>query len=320
MNVFVTGASGFVGRALIDCLIKADHDVTACVRAPERTDGLGAVKVSVVPDIGPDTDWGDQLEGHDAVVHLAARVHVMDETSADPLTAFRRINVGGLETLARAAADAGVGRFITISSVKAIGEANAPGEPFDETTSEQPLDPYGQSKLEADLALSKIAEAASMGWTVFRPPLVYGPGVGGNFRTLLQACADRRPMPFGGIRNQRSLVYLGNLVDALRVSIENPDPLNGTFLIDDGNPVSTPELIRLVSDALGVRPVILPVPAWALKMTLTFLGKGAVADRLTGSLLVDSGLFRQVAGWTPPYKMVQGLAETAAWYKHRHAV
>jgi len=318
VKVYVTGASGFVGRGLIKRLCEINHDVTVCVRDEERAKGLGDVRHSIIPDIGPDTDWGQELSGHDVVVHLAARVHVMDETAADPLSAFRHVNVGGLETLAHAAANVGVGRVITVSSVKAVGEAAGPATPINETSSEQPLDPYGQSKLEADVGLRKIAESAGMGWTVLRPPLVYGPGVGGNFQTLMQACARRQPMPIGGIRNQRSMIYLGNLVDALKAAIEAENPLNGVFLVDDGTPVSTPELVRMVSKALDVEPRIFPVPAGILRAGLTILGKGGMADRLTGSLVIDSALFRRVADWTPPYKMVQGLAETASWYKSHY--
>ena len=313
--MYVTGASGFVGRALIKRLRELNHDVTACVRAKDRAKSLGDVTCSVIPDIGPDTDWGQELRGHDVVVHLAARVHVMNDTDPNPLAAFRRVNVGGLKALTQAALEAGVGRVISLSSVKAVGEESTLDMPFDETTPEQPKDSYGQSKLEADVALSTSAEESGMGWTIIRPPLVYGPGAGGNFLKLLEACARRQPMPIGGIRNRRSLIFLGNLVDALKTAIEADDPLNGIFLVDDGFPVSTPDLVQMTSEALQVKPRILPVPEFVLRTGLKAIGKSAMADRLMGSLVVDSDRFRQVAGWTPSYKMVQGLAETASWYK-----
>lgn len=318
MKVFITGASGFVGKRLVGELTRRGHAVTACVRDTSKADGLGAVNVSIIKEIGPDTDWGDTLSGHDAVIHLAARVHIMDDHDRDPLAAFRRVNVDGLRGLLLAAIDAGVGRVIALSSVKAIGEDSSDQTAIDDQVPENPTDSYGQSKYEADQMLRKMLLKSSIGWTVLRPSLVYGPGVQGNFIKLLDACARRQLLPVGGIRNQRSMIFVGNLVDALCVSIECPDPLNDTFLIDDNAPVSTPELIRGISRALEVSPRIISVPSWVLRSALTFLGKKSVAERLMGSLVVDSRRFQRVADWTPPYKMVQGLAETAAWYKSRY--
>lgn len=315
MKVFVTGASGFIGSRLVAELMRRGHAVTACVRDSSKASALNASAIVVIDEIGPETDWGDVLSGHDSVVNLAARAHVMDDRDPDPLMSFRRVNVDGLERLIKAAEAANVGRVIALSSIKAIGEDSDDLTPLNDETLENPTDPYGQSKLEADQMFRALAEKSNMGWTVLRPPLVYGPDVRGNFLTLLNACAHRKVLPIGGIKNQRSMIYLGNLVDALCVAIEAETPLNDVFLVDDDAPVSTPGLVRNISAALGVTPRLINVPPMVLRALLMLLGKRSVADRLMGSLVVDSHRFQRVADWTPPYKMVQGLAETASWYK-----
>lgn len=313
----MTGASGFVGKRLVAELTQRGHVVTACVRHASKVDGLDASAFSVISEIGPNTDWGDALAGQDAVVHLAARVHIMDDHDSDPLAAFRRVNVDGLQGLIAAAINANAGRFITLSSVKAIGEDSATFTAINDETPEHPVDPYGQSKYEADQMLCDMAQKSGMGWTILRPPLVYGPSVRGNFLTLLDACARQKWMPVGGIENQRSMIFLGNLTNGLCATVECAEPFNDVFLIDDDEPISTPALIRKVSQAMGVSPRIVNVPGWFLRGALNIIGKRPVADRLMGSLVVDSRRFQRVAGWTPPYKMLQGLTETAAWYKSR---
>ncbi len=318
MKIYVTGASGFVGRRLVAELTQRGHEVTACVRHASKADDLDASAFSVISEIGPNTDWGDALAGQDAVVHLAARVHVMDDHDADPLAAFRRVNVGGLKGLIAAAINANVGRLITLSSVKAIGEDSATLTAIDDETPAHPADPYGQSKYEADQVLCDLAQESGMGWTVLRPPLVYGPGVRGNFLTLLNACARQKWLPLGAIENQRSMIFLGNLTDGLCATIECAEPLNDVFLIDDDEPISTPDLIQNVSQAMGVSPRMVNVPGSFLRAALGLIRKRAVADRLMGSLVVNSRRFQRVAGWTPPYKMLQGLTETVAWYKSRN--
>ena len=315
MKVFVSGASGFIGSALVEELMRRGHTVTACVREASKANALNTSSIAVVEEIGPDTDWGDVLSGHDVVVNLAARVHVMEDRDPDPLASFRRVNVDGLRSLLEAADSANVKRIIALSSIKAIGEDSADLEFLNDETLENPIDLYGKSKLEADQMLRTMAEKSNMGWTVLRPPLVYGSGVRGNFLTLLNACARRKLLPIGNIKNQRSMIYLGNLVDAICVSVEIEAPLNDIFLIDDGAPVSTPDLVRNISNALGVKPRLMNVPLWMLRVALILLGKRAIADRLMKSLVLDSQRFQKAAGWTPPYKMVQGLAETASWYK-----
>lgn len=319
MRIFVTGANGFIGKRLVGELIQRGHTVTACVRDASKMNPLNSSAVFVIDEIGPDTDWSDAIAGHDMVVHLAARVHVMNDQDSDPLAAYRRVNVAGLKQLVQAAISANVERVIALSSVKAISEDTDHEESIvDDNTPEQPEDPYGQSKLEADRLLESMARAANMGWTSLRPPLVYGPEVRGNFLTLLEACADRKLMPVGGVRNRRSMIFVDNLVDAICRAIECAEPLNSTFVIDDNTSISTPDLIRNVSHALGVSPQIINMPASLLRIALMVIGKKTVADRLMGSLVLDSSRFQRVADWTPPYKMVQGLAETAAWYKGRY--
>ena len=315
MKVLVTGATGFVGRRLVRELLAAGDAVTACVRSPEKASELGLSDVLVVPEIGSETDWSGRLEGHDAVVHLAARVHVMRDASADPLAAFRRVNRDGARRLAEAAAKAGVARFVHASSVKALGEAASPDRPMTDATPPRPSDAYGISKLEADQALADVAAAGPMTVVSLRPPLVYGPDVAGNFLSLLAICDRGWPLPLGLARNRRSLIFVGNLTDAIRHLLASAPGVSGTYLIDDGEAVPVRRLIRDTAAALGRPARLVPVPPCILSAGLRLLGRKAVADRLLAPLVVDSSRFRDDTGWTPPYKMVQGLAETAAWYR-----
>ncbi|WP_310446596.1 SDR family oxidoreductase [Thiobacillus sp.] len=305
MKVLVSGASGFVGRALHGCLNTHAHVVVPAVRGAS-----GLAGEAVVGDIGGATDWMAALAGCDAVVHLAARVHVMNDNSQNPLALYRATNTEATLNLAHQAAQAGVKRFVFISTIKVNGEGR--DTPYRETDVAAPQDAYAISKWEAEQGLRQIAADTGLEVVVLRPPLVYGPGVKANFQRLIHIVERGWPLPLGAIRNRRSLLYLGNFVDAIRLCVEHPGAAGQTFLLDDGQPVSTPELIRAVARALGRPAHLLAVPVWMLEAAGTLLGKRAAVARLTGSLFVDGCVIRSHLGWTPPYSMEAGLATTVA--------
>jgi nucleoside-diphosphate-sugar epimerase len=269
------------------------------------------VKNVVVASIDGSTDWHDALAGCDAVVHLAARVHVMTETTADPLNEFRRVNVQGTLNLARQAAAAGVRRFVFVSSIKVNGEATQPGAPFTADDAPTPLDAYGVSKMEAEQGLREIARQTGMEVVIIRPPLVYGPGVKANFATMMRWLKRGVPLPLGAIHNQRSLVALDNLVDLIVTCLTHLAAANQTFMVSDGEDVSTTELLRRMGQAMGHPARLVPVPASWLKVAVGLLGKGDVAQRLCGSLQVDISKTRELLGWTPPVSLDEGLRRAA---------
>ena len=263
-----------------------------------------------VGNLAASTDWRSALAGCDAVVHLAARVHVMDDTAHNPLALYRATNTDATLNLARQAADAGVKRFVFISTIKVNGEGRDAA--YRETDAAAPGDAYAMCKWEAEQGLQRIAAETGLEVVILRPPLVYGPGVKANFLRLMQMVQRGWPLPLGAIRNRRSLLYLGNFVDAIRLCVEHPDAAGQTFLLDDGAPVSTPDLIRALARAMG-RPARLPaVPVGVLELAGALLGKRAAVARLTGSLFVDSSAIRSRLGWTPPYTLQQGLDATVS--------
>jgi nucleoside-diphosphate-sugar epimerase len=311
-RVAVTGAGGFVGQSVCRALRAGGHEVVAVVRrgasAPAGT--------SVVEVPGLDASaMRVAFEGCDAVVHLAARVHVMRETAPDPLAEFRRVNVDGSVAAYRAACAAGVRRFVLLSSVKVHGEGRA--TPYTERDPPAPADPYGASKLEAERMLASARDAGGMSdLVVLRPPLVYGPGVGGNFRRLIRLAelAQRWPLPLGGLDNRRSMVAVHNLADAIRFVIESPAAGGRALLVSDGEDLSTSDLLARLARALGGRARLLPCPTGVLRALAMLAGQGAVVDRLLGSLTVDSSALRTGLGWTPPYSVDAALAEAASWW------
>jgi len=305
----VTGANGFVGQALCAALAAAGYDVRMAVRAPQP----GLPGAMAVGDIGPATDWRAALVGMGAVVHLAARTHVLRETAADPLAEYRRINVGGTEHLARSAAALGVRRFVFLSSVKVNGEGTT-ARPFTEDDAPRPEDAYGVSKWEAEQALFRIAAETGLEVVVLRPPLVYGPGVKGNFLRLMNIVARGVPLPLGAVDNRRSLVYTGNLAGAIIKALDAPQAAGGTYLVSDGEDVSTPDLVRGLAQALGVTARIPAFPLAALDFIAAVAGRRVELARLAGSLQVDGSRIRRELRWQPRYTLAQGLAETARWY------
>ncbi len=305
MKALVTGATGFVGTALCARLAENGLEVVPAVRGKS-----GLPHEMVVSNLDASTDWQSALSGCDAVVHLAARVHVMDDTVQNALARYRETNTEATLTLARQAAQAGVKRFVFISTIKVNGEGRDVA--YRETDVPAPDDAYAISKWEAEQGLQQIAQETGLEVVVLRPPLVYGPGVKANFMRLIRIIKRGWPLPLGAIRNQRSLLYLGNFVDAIRLCIEHPDAAGQTFLLDDGHPVSTPELIRAVAHAMGRPARLLAVPVGMLELAGTLLGKRAAVARLTRSLYVDGSAIQTQLGWTPPFSMEAGLAATVA--------
>ncbi|MEJ5991370.1 SDR family oxidoreductase [Ramlibacter sp. PS3R-8] len=302
--ILVTGATGFVGSALCAELEARGLPFRAASRSP-RPGCIG------VGELGEATDWSAALAGVDRVVHLAARVHVMKERAADPLAEFRRTNVAGTLRLARQAAAAGVRRFVFTSSIKVNGEETQPGRPFTADDPPAPQDPYGVSKLEAEQGLLELGRSSGMEVVVLRPPLVYGPGVQANFRSMLRWVRRGVPLPLGAVDNRRTLVALDNLVDLLIACLEHPGAAQQVLLAGDGEDLSTPDLLRRVAAALGTRARLVPVPPALLSTAAMLVGQGAVARRLCGSLQLDLGKTRRLLGWTPRVGIDEALRETA---------
>ena len=266
----------------------------------------------VIGEIGAHTRWHAALDGIEVVVHLAARVHVMRDTAADPLAAFRAVNLDATAQLAEAARRAGVRRFVFVSSAKVHGEQTAK-RAYTEEQPPQPQGPYAQSKWEAEQALARIAGNV-MQLVVLRPPLVYGPHVRGNFLSLLKAIERRWPLPLAAIQNRRSLLYVENLVDAIARCVAYPQAA-GTFLVSDGEDLSTPQLVRALASGLSVAPRLLAVPRGLLLLGGALTGRRGAVARLTGSLQLDSSRIRRALDWSPPHPVAEGLAATARWYR-----
>lgn len=302
----VTGATGFIGRALCAELIHRRMAVRRLVRSVSSS-----ADTLVVDSIGSDTDWSNALADADSVVHLAARVHVMRDLAADPLAAFREVNVDGTLNLARQAAAAGVKRFAFLSSIKVNGEQTPIGHPFTPNDAPNPSDPYGISKCETEDGLRRIADQTGMEVVIIRPVLVYGPGAKGNFLSMMRWLDRGIPLPLGAIHNARSLVALDNLVDLIVTCLDHPAAANQIFLVSDGEDLSTTELLKRTATAMGIRPRLIPVPASIIQAGATLLGKCDVAQRLCGSLQVDISKTRDLLGWAPPITVDAALKRTA---------
>ncbi|MDO8337995.1 MAG: NAD-dependent epimerase/dehydratase family protein [Microcella sp.] len=309
MRVLVTGATGFVGGWLVPDLQAAGHEVVAVVRTPGSAPA-GAIE-AVVESIDGTTRWEGLLDGVDAVVHLAARVHVMDDTATDPLAEFRRVNRDGTVHLARACVRHGVRRFVFLSSIKVNGESTA-SVPFAADSPLSPADPYGQSKAEAEEALTELASATDLEAVIVRTPLVYGPGVRGNFRTMMSIARRPIPLPFGSLRNRRSMTAVWNLTDALRFSIDTPAPSVTVLLASDATALSTGQLVAGLRSAFGVPGLIFPFPVSGLSRLARMTRRTEAVRRLTESLETRPGCTNDSWEWTPPYSTEQGLRWTVS--------
>jgi nucleoside-diphosphate-sugar epimerase len=265
-----------------------------------------------ISSLGSETDWSRALKGVDTVVHLAARTHVMREVNSDPLTEYRSINVAGTAHLASAASESGVKRFIYLSSIKVNGEGRK--EPYTERDIPAPGDHYGISKWEAEMVLQRVHAETNMEVVIIRPPLVYGPGVKANFLQLIKIVNRGIPLPLSSVNNSRSVIYLGNLIDAIVACIDRPEAAGQTYLVSDGEDISTPELIRRVAAALGKAPRLFPCPPMMIRLAGKFTGRFAEVERLLGSLTVDTSKIQRELGWQAPYTLEQGLRETTEWF------
>ena len=307
-RLLITGATGFVGKAVCEQAVHDGLFVRGALRI--RVEVPSSIEPFVVSEINVATDWGSALRDVNVIVHLAARVHVMHDTATDSLRAFRSVNVDGTLNLARQAAAVGVKRMVFISSVKVNGESTWPGRAFTEVDAPNPQDAYGQSKLEAEQGLRQLSANTGMEVVIIRPPLVYGPGVKANFAALMRVVQRGWPLPLGAVHNQRSLVALDNLVDFIVTCITHPQAANQTFLVSDGQDLSTTELVRGMAQAAGLPALLLPIPVWALQAGASLLGKGDVVKRLCGNLQVDISKARNLLGWVPPVSVDEGLKRT----------
>ena len=311
--VLVTGADGFVGRAVCEALSSRGRPFRMLVRSEPASPPPGGA-VFRTRDLLDEEVLRAALEGCGSVIHLAARVHMMNDRAADPLAEFRRVNVLGARLLAAVSAAMGVRRFVFASSVKVNGESTT-GRPFRETDDPAPEDPYGKSKWEAERALAEVASETALEVVVLRPPLMYGAGVKANFLRLMRLVDRGVPIPLGAARNQRNLVFVRNFADAVVLAADHAGAAGETFMISDAPPVSTAELVRHIARALGRRARLVPVPTRLLRVAGVVVGKRPAVDRLLESLRVDSGRVREVLGWTPPFSMEEGLRETVDWYR-----
>lgn len=316
-RILITGANGFVGSALCPRLRESGYLVRAAIRDGERTVrsrrvGNADFEWVILHDQSDKQEVQDALAGVQVVIHLAARVHVMKDHSSEALREFRNVNLLWTERLARAAVASGVRRFVYLSSIKVNGERTV--TPFSEEDCPAPQDPYGLSKWEAEQALAEVSMQTGLETVIVRSPLVYGPGVGGNFLQLLKAIRRQVPLPFASIDNRRSLVYLGNLVDVLIRCAQDKRAAGRTYVISDGKDLSTPELMKRLGAAMGTAVHLWPVPVSLLRCMAQMTGQRAAIDRLTGSLQVDSSRIRRELEWHPPFSVERGIANTAAWF------
>lgn len=320
MCVLITGSTGFVGTRLADFLGTQfpGMELRLAVRhRPYELQAPGALSagsIEVVGDINPHTNWMDALDGVDVVIHLAARVHVMNDVARDPLEEYRNANTLATIHLAQEAAKAGVKRFIYLSSIKVNGEETASGKSYSEDSTPSPIDPYGVSKWEAELGLEKVCAQTGMEFVIIRPPLVYGPGVKANFQKLMGLVAKGLPLPLGAVHNQRSMLALDNLVSFIAEAMTNPLAANQRFLLSDGQDLSTSQLLKLLAKGMGKSIWLLPVPLFILRAAAQVLGATAAADRLLGSLQIDSSKARQLLQWQPPLSAEDGITIAAKSY------
>lgn len=312
-RVLVTGANGFVGRAVCRRLKADGHHVAAAVR--DESVSIEADDVRYVGDLGETRQLDQCVVGAEAVVHLAARVHVMRDPVADAEATYERINVDVTKRLAEASVRQGVKRFVFLSSIKVNGEKTDQA-PFTERDHPDPQDAYGRSKWDAERYLIDVASGQGLEPVILRAPLVYGPAVKANFLSLLRLCDSPLPLPLGSIsENRRSLIYVENLADAITLAVGHSNAVRQTFLVSDGEPVSTASLVGSIRSALGRPARLIPFSPICLRFLLSLVGKSVAADRLTDSLAIDNSRIRKQLGWSPPMTFEEGLAATAAWYR-----
>lgn len=314
--ILLTGATGFVGRNLCSQLLASKYDVTAVIRREDDSLPSG-IKTQVVGSIESVKGWEDICLNVDVIIHTAARVHVMDDVSSNPLEEFRKVNTQATLNLARQAAKVGVKRFIFISSIKVNGESTSKGQAFTPEDRFIPNDPYALSKYEAEQGLLELAKRTGLEVIIIRPPLVYGPNVKANFLSMLKWVRRGAVLPLGAIHNQRSLVAVDNLVSFVIYCIDHPKATNEIFLISDGEDVSITELLTKVAKAFGKKLYLIPAPVGLMNFVAKIIGKSDVACRLFDSLQIDSSKARDLLDWKPVITMDEQLKKTAdAYLKH----
>jgi nucleoside-diphosphate-sugar epimerase len=316
----VTGASGFVGRAVCERALELGLKVRGSHRSlfSQPLVPAGVEKIQIA-SVDRNTDWSGALVGADVVIHLAGRVHAAEIAGRDSLAIYREINTAGTERLARMAVTAGVRRLVYVSSIKVNGEQSSRGS-FTATDAPFPEGAYAISKWESEQALHRVGAESALEIVILRPPLVYGRGVGANFSRLLHLVQRGIPLPFASVSNRRSFIYVKNLADAIITSAAHPRAMGQTFLVSDGEDISTPELIRRIADVMGVPPRMFRCPPSLLNAAASIVGRSAEVSRLLASLALDSTKFRSEIGWIPRYTMSQGLGETIAWYLDNKAL
>lgn len=309
MNVLITGVTGFVGRNIFEVINQqSGKNITVLSRAPVPFFS----KQVLVPNFGGDCDFSQALKGCEVVIHCAARVHIMNDALSDPLAAYREVNTVGTINLARQASEAGIKRFIFISSIKVNGEVTELGYPFKSTEARSPKDFYGQSKSEAEEQLLQLAGETGLEVVIIRPTLVYGPGVKANFSSLMNLVSKGLPLPFGCItQNKRSLVSVANLIDLIVTCIDHPKAINQVFLVSDDHDVSTSEMVREMAKSLNKYQWQIPIPKWCYQLAGYIFDKQDIVDRLLGSLQVDITHTKETLGWKPPQSLEDGFNETA---------
>jgi len=308
-RILVTGAAGFVGRTLCRGLVERGHIVFGRTRGSEAP--IPGVEISPIGDIGPQTNWSRQLDHIDIVVHLANRAHRPASAAAS------KDEAGAAAVLARAAAVSGVRRLVYMSSLKAMGEATQPGAPFRSTDPASPEDPYGRSKLATERTLITASQETGLELVILRPPLVYGPAVKANFRALIWLADSGLPLPFAGVDNRRSLIGLGNLVDATACAAVHPAVAGEVLLVRDPIDLSTPELIRRLAAALGRPARLFAMPEGALAALRRLPAIGPPVARMTLSFQLDDSATRTLLDWAPPVSSEEGLAATVRAYRER---
>jgi len=313
MNVLVTGSNGFIGSAVVNKNVADGYRVSGIVRRTPNQTTKNLYKEYVVA-LAPDTDFSSVLTNQEVIVHTAARVHVMHDTSLNPALEYRNTNVLGTLNLARQAASAGVRRFIFISSIKVNGEATFNGTLFKADDTPAPLDSYSMSKMEAEEGLLRLAAETGMEVVIVRPPLVYGPGVKANFLSMMRWLYKGIPLPLGAIHNKRSMVALDNLVSLIGVCLNHPNAANQVFLVSDGEDLSTTDLLKRLGSALGKPARLLPIYPSMLTVGAALLGKKSIATRLCGSLQVDIAKNKVMLGWVPPFSVDEALCLTASHF------
>ena len=312
-KILITGATGFIGASLINTLRTQGHIMSGTTRKTGVVSGPNGIPLHKIPEISVNTDWSNIISGAEVIIHLAARVHIMRDQSQNPMEAFRCVNTLGTKSLALQAANAGIKRFIFLSTVKVAGETSPLGG-FKESGPISPNDPYSISKYEAEQELLKIAQRSSMEVVIIRPPLVYGPNVKGNFLSLLKLAKRNYPLPLNSINNKRSLIFVDNLTDAITKAVDHPKAANKIFFLSDEENLSTTELINKISRAFGTKARIFNIPQKYLILLGKITGNTDIIKRLTQTLTVDSTRIKSDLNWSPPFQSDVGIEKTVNWY------